>query len=308
MLNNVVAKCALIPEQIKREIDLGFTKFEVQLLSDSDYKKLDVIKMFDNIDVVGVHTPLIDNKDVVLGELCADEKYSLFAHTCNLAQKLAELYGHKVYVILHNDLSRSQYELYKPLSADIMLRLSHLTTFVYPDVYVLIENVTPISNYTQLRNGLDIRDCVEVCKFFNEKYGARLLSCCFDTCHHMISKKLFEKIYKDSELAEQPDYIFPICDWQQIFEECSDYIKVMHLNNMTYDGETLKTHGTPFCECGEGSKLYKIMKAYVSNDCSAFITLEVREDDYLNPKNLLVTYDNLRKTMVQLHTELLSTY
>ena len=104
MLNNVVAKCALIPEQIKSEIDLGFTKFEVQLLSDSDYKKFDVVKEFDDIDVVGVHTPLINNKDVVLGELCADEKYSLFAHTCRLAQKLAELYGHRVYVILHNDL------------------------------------------------------------------------------------------------------------------------------------------------------------------------------------------------------------
>lgn len=68
---------------------------------------------------------------------------------------------------------------------------------------------------------------------------------------------------------------------------------LIHLANVGDNGYGKNNHGIGFIQGKDLDLLYDIMKLYNKYEYNCPITIEVREEDYLNPINYLKTKENL---------------
>lgn len=310
MLKNIIAKTSVHPKEIEHKLNLGFNQFEIQLLSEEDYKCDKIFDMFSEMHIKGIYTPLLNFYEDVLLENISDggKYYNLFINTCEFAQKAAEYYQENVYIIIHNGLSYSQYKTINPLTNKIVEILNQVK-IKYPDIYILVENVVPFLYDNTFVNGFNICDLYKTISYFNKLLKLPYLGICFDTCHYMISNLQMDWIINNSQYRNNKKYVNPKITYKDIFSKYGNFIKVVHLNNMIKDGMLPETHGTAFTNNKKDLFiLTEILDAYVKTNSSAYLTLEVREDDYLNVKNLPETYNNVKKVFTYLHTNILESF
>lgn len=308
-MNNVLAKISVNKEQLKHKLSLGFNMFEVQLLTKDDYKNTDIIGSYEDMTIVGVHTPLIDGRDLSLEEITDNaESYNMFIGTCLFAQKAANYYDRRVYVVIHNSLSCMQYKKLQPLARSISFILKYVSE-AYPDIDICIENVSPIDADNEFRNSCNILDVYNTAAYFNNLLGHNLMYVCFDTCHHMMFKKHLDLLDSCTERELDSNCTKFYVTYSQIFTECKNLLKVVHLSNLKDYGLCPETHGTAFEDSEKDMKLLtEISEAYLTSGSYAWLALEVREDDYMNVRNLPVTYKNLNKVFNNIHTGILAEY
>ena len=287
------AKAAPVKEQILAKTNYGFKNIEIQLIhefvSQDEYDDTKLAIEEFEIDIPVVHTPLIllpEEKvfrDIALDFILIDKYYDMFCDTCKYSQYIAELLGHKIKVVIHNNNSKEDWERTNLIEEKIGPRIKSVLD-KYKDIDLVIENGT-IYNINRFNSLFNMEDVSFAVKELNSIIGNRAKTL-LDTCHMMINWEAWKRVtYND------------LTDWNEAFLKSTIYEKLglIHLNNMKDNGIVDKYHGTAFDKNTKSDleKLKQIMKAYERYaDCE--ITIEVREDDYKStPTNLLITKEAL---------------
>ena len=214
----IVAKCSLVEEQIQDKINRGFNDFELQMIDEFFYDKMiDVNKELEKIkklgvNVVSIHMPFIDETGEAINlQFFTHERYEkIFFKVCELAQRCAETFNHKVYIIIHNDFNMSIYERIPKLLSDIVSLFKNVHQ-VYKDALFSIENVTPFQfnekiNELSTRNGA-FAENAELAKYLNYELNDNLFGTTIDICHIIMTRLAFEylkiePIYKEMQLED----------------------------------------------------------------------------------------------------------
>ena len=287
------AKAAPVMEQMLSKINCGFKNIEIQLLhelvSEDEYNDTKTAIEQYGIDISVVHTPLISipeknvSQEVSLDCILNDKYYDMFCDTCKYSQYIAELLGHRIKIVIHNDNSKEDWERTNLIEEKIGPRIKSVLD-KYKDIDLVIENGT-IYNIDRFNSLFNMEDVSFAVKELNSIIGNRAKTL-LDTCHMMINWEAWKRVtYND------------LTDWNEAFLKSTIYEKLglIHLNNMKDNGIQGENHGTAFDKNikSDLEKLKQIMKAYERYaDCE--ITIEVREDDYKStPTNLLITKEAL---------------
>lgn len=287
------AKAAPVKEQILAKVNSGFKNIEIQLLhefvSKEEYHDTQTTIEQYGIDISVVHTPLIllpeerVFRDIALDFLLIDKYYDMFCDTCKYSQYIAELLGHRIKIVIHNNNSKEDWERTNLIEEKIGPKIKRVLE-KYKDIDLVIENAT-IYNIDKFNSIFDMEDVSYTVKELNRIIGDRAKTL-LDTCHMMINWEAWRRItYRD------------LTNWDDTFYKSTMYQKLglIHLNNMKDNGIQGKNHGTAFDKTikSDLEKLKQIMNAYEKyTDCE--ITIEVREEDYkATPTNLITTKEAL---------------
>ncbi|HAS91587.1 MAG TPA: hypothetical protein DCS12_04900, partial [Clostridiales bacterium] len=104
-----------------------------------------------------------------------------------------------------------------------------------------------------------------------------------DICHALsVCNKYREEKGRDLEI-------------EAFIKEYAKYLKLVHLNNVSGFGETKENHGLPYKETEEDMMLLqRIFNALHNINYNGFITVEVIDDNYNNPENMITTVKTLK--------------
>lgn len=281
-----------IPDTIetKVKVESGYKNYEMQLIheyvSEKEYSETD--KIIDELgcDISVVHTPLIVGtcNELTLDELLKEKFYSYFVDACKYAEYIAKKENKRIKVVIHDAFAKYIWEETNlieekvgPLVKDVLDK--------NPDIDLVIENSIFYERDLHILTTIyDLSDVAYTVKELNKIVPNRVFTL-IDTCHNMMNALGWKKLTEEN-----------ILDWDDTFKKATTYNKLglIHLNNMWVNGMG-KDHGVGFLQSHDGDieKLTKIMQAYEKYaDCE--ITIEVREDDYLQPpRNLIETEKSL---------------
>lgn len=299
MIDRVVSKSALDVEQALRKVELGFTKFEIHLdakdFSSDSINIKEVANKFSTIfpDVVTVHTPLDTTLKVfgtdsveVLRVINNREMQKCLYDTCELAQCFAQLYNHNIGVIIH--LCETHYAINRWNLEPILKNFYEDILKRYPNIEFYIENITPLEKYSTglsyFRSGT-LNEPVMVARrlnsLFEDTFGVRFYTC-LDTCHFLITDRISKAVNFDLKV-----------NCEEIFALYSESCKNVHLANADEYGLESKQHGTGFQDDIVLLRYLIHLIQYYTPDAN--IVLEMREDDYLNPKNSMHARDYIKQ-------------
>ena len=289
----LVAKAALISEQIDDRISRGATAIEIQLLDEFLVDKkinLDIIK---DIDVVAVHMPLTKGEDFPIEYL---EGRNYFKQTCKLANKIGVLKNHKVIVVVH--ITTSVSELKKTGLLDVIKITILKELNKYDNIIIALENPSSFSYQKQknlvFNSSVSINEGhislanVELAKHINhERCGV-----CLDVCHALMDEHNLAWIdtYFDYLMLDTIGKNNRLFD--EIFNQCKPYLKLIHLSYSEHHGYG-KYHGLPYVKYSHDDKPFNIMKhiqqLYSSIETKPPITIEVCEHNVNHAINFTKT-------------------
>lgn len=289
----VQGKCAAVPAQIKVKLDYGIKSMELQLFPGNEVDEvIATLNEFPNLDILTVHTALDYSSSFIpcvnLDSLEHPVSHMYFNRACHIAQAIATCKGHKVGVILHNDFTEHDFKMHPSTFDDVVAILQNAKT-MWPDVYFMIENVTPFDgDFEQLYNGVTPKQLWNVIALFETK-GIDLYVC-FDLCHNTMTKQAYEKLLAGTSLYSEKDTIEEMFTYRRWFEVLGEKIRNIHISKAIGDGLTQERHGAPLTAVDKAAlaELYTISKCYSPN---AIWTVEVTDEDYTNPRNQFATYD-----------------
>jgi len=266
---------------------LNENNIEIQLLKEFYSNEISLMEYFNMIvnselDISIIHTPLVDGEDVEIDDFYDKVKKDIFFKTCELANMVGIKFNKNIIVIVHCAMNFNQdiTNLNKIKLIDNVL----LDGFnKYPNISIAIENIIPlVNNYKGAygRNGFLNDNCMYV-NYFIEKYGFEdKIGTVLDTCHALITIKLLEYCKMSITL-------------DKFFEWNNNNVMLIHLANVGDNGYGKNNHGIGFIQGKDLELLNDIMNLYNKYEYNCPITIEVREDDYLNPINYLKTKENL---------------
>ncbi|MCM1232500.1 MAG: hypothetical protein NC489_20445 [Ruminococcus flavefaciens] len=304
------AKASLDINEIKEKVRCGCDGIEYNLTKEfmlyggsfADYYPGEIFRAH-NVEVV--HVPYMANKQMMHMEHIFQHKdYSAITNVFCLAQYCAEIWHHRVLVVIHCGLSMYDFMEYELFREVLENRLNDLLD-KYPMVDMAIENVVAMEykpdrkEMPRLCNGL-FRDIVEIVGYLRARFGERVGSV-LDTCHAMMTEKYMSVWLKEADFYPKEGEEFPEkMDYslEKFFEANSGICKLIHFNDFTGNGYQIN-HGTAFTSQTKVDHLLGLYRKY-GYDCP--LTLEIREDDYENCVNFRSTKkmieDNLRRNGV----------
>ena len=285
----VLVKSAPKTNNFLAKINHGTNLIEVQLTEWFTTDEMLKESMREDMDIINVHTPLLENKDdqltdgVNLDEFVSPFTRMVLLDSCNYAEQLALYYKHDIKMIVHNSWSRQDWE-----KSQLVGQLAEFFAGViekYPHLTFAIENITPLTKFG-FRSGCFPEDAAFLAKQLNKKLKTKKFSTVIDICHLLMTNYTIETVAPDSE------HVRPLCLFE-MFEQSDNMCSVIHLNNKIDNGMG-KNHGTPFTDSkADIVLLQEILENYQTYAHDADIVVEVKEDDYLNCVNCRQTIKTL---------------
>lgn len=271
----ILKKCASI-EDLNAETE-RYDAVEIQLLpaydsvKPSDFRLKFVYSVHSLLDSSeGYDVDIADMRDYNLGNI-----YKAF----KFADAIGEQQGNKVGVVLHSALGYSELIKYGLLQQSALRLGLALTSF--KNTFVLIEN-----GITASTDGFDMSKVVDgLLQELGNNYADRVFSV-LDTTHALISSKMLTLDGSDTREAFE-DYFKGYSS--------SGYCREIHFANCIGWGKTPDTHGVDFRNVERDKqyfgRLCQLVHQYLPN---ANICVEVRENNYIQPKAYSHIYNMLR--------------
>lgn len=303
------AKSALLDSQVEDKLNRGASAIEMQLIGDleeagSAQALYDMHKeLIERTPFMAVHAPLRNEEDM---ELEAVYSRPWLIEVCKLAQMIAEQKGHEIIVIIH--MSTAVSHLRRLGLLDSLVEYTRFLADDNPNIRIGIENTT---TYDCSFKTNTMRHCCSYTiedgqlhssniDFVNEVDHPRV-GIVVDYCHAMMATKMVEDSF--SFLGSQFMNIYHGSPTEDIFMKSAPKTILYHLawgNESGYGSQ----HGLPFHDNDEREnailayfvKLYKqCCEIAGKTDGEIPITLEVREDNFLDSVNYSATKKALSK-------------
>ncbi len=282
----IYAKASFHADEIREKIKCGCDGLELHLQKDflekgSRFEACYPQELFRMHNIEAVHAPFYGSGQVMnLEQIFQHEDVSPLRHVFRLAQYCAEIWKHRILVVIHTSLSYFDFMEYELLRRR-MDRLLHQFFEAYPLVDLGIENVIPMEYQGQqgesprLCNGI-FTDLTRIVCDLRERFGERVGSV-LDVCHAAMTEKYLSVLLQAADflpctpLPPELDYRM-----ERFFQIHQGICRLIHLNDFTGNGYG-KNHGTPFREQEQAEELIRLYRKY-AYDCP--LTLEIREENY----------------------------
>ena len=285
---SIVCKAA-DSEQVNDKVQFGVKSFEIQIL-DANFDTEKIKKIFSDVDVVSVHSPVIYHDsgnwdELLISDLNESRTLDTFVRTCNLAQELAFEKKHRVVVVVHCDLSLSELTKFK---LDFILKAFCHALDSFPDVEIGLENISPIrGNPMRFDNGWYMGPA-EIAEYCNGLFNTDRIGSVLDICHMEMAQFLLDR-YKDSEIYS----LLANYNTEKDLEKYSATLKIIHLNEAVLDGYGSR-HGVVASE----DVIHRILKFFMeTNKKFPHLCIEVKEKDYTKGINTRKTFENIKRVI-----------
>ena len=291
----IVCKAAPLPAELNGRVSIGFKNVEIHLeewhVRDnivSAVARRNILQS--GLNVVGVHAPLKHDElvNTLIPEVCINSDIrGEVSRTLSLAQDLADVMKHKVYVVLHSlssvELLKQEGQVWDSIS-NFFLKSIH----EYPDVVYTFENITPICELGAFVSGSCFEN-VSICKALREEIGQSYFFTTLDTCHALTTTRMYNL------LNEYDNNI--ICPKFDTFADINrKYVNNIHLSYVEQLGFAPGTHGISHDLANrESYDHFNECMEYITSlsDNMPHITLEVKEQDYSNPQSSIIQRQNI---------------
>lgn len=285
------AKASLELAEIEEKIHCGCDGIEYNLTDDFIIHGANFEKNYDNRiftmkNVEVVHVPYYSNHQLMnLERIFQHEDLSPVDNVFSLAQYCANVWGHRVLVVIHCSLSYYDFLEYELFRKHLVKSLDFFFS-KYSDVDMAIENVIPLEYYPDfgkspfLCNGT-FSDTADIVVWLQKHFGERVGSV-LDTCHALMTEKYMNLLLGAADFLpyeNRPAHIDYKID--RYFQMNQSICKLIHLNDFIDNGYQ-QNHGTVF---QTQEKLNMILNLYQKYNYNCPLTLEIREDDYTNCVN-----------------------
>lgn len=299
----IYAKASFHSAEIQEKIQCGCDGLELHLQKDflekgSRFETCYPQELFRMHNIEAVHAPFYGNGQVMnLEQIFQHEDVSPIRDVFRLAQYCADLWKHRILVVIHTSLSYvdfMEYELFRRRLDTLLQQFFE----AYPMVDLAVENVIPMEYQEQpgesprLCNGT-FTDLTSIVYSLRERFGERVGSV-LDVCHAAMTRKYLSVLLEAADflprknLPQELDY-----SMEHFFQIHQGICKLIHFNDFTGNGYG-KHHGTPFREQEKVDELMRLYHKY-AYDCP--LTLEIREEDYQNCINYRRTKKMLNKAL-----------
>ena len=294
----IYAKAALDRGEFQEKIKCGCDGIEIQLMSDylihgKEYRHYYEEELWKNYNIEVIHTPGYPQGQMMnIERIFLQEDIKVLEYVFALAEECAEIWKHRVMVIIHTSISFTNFLEYEILQKRIKDNLGKILDN-YPLTDLVIENVIPLEYKTgntesqiYLCNGYYM-DVIQIVKWLQCLYGDRIGSV-LDVCHAKITKYYMESLLQNAGLKnvtcmnETIDF-----GMESYFQKYADTCRLIHFNNSVGNGFEVN-HGIGF---DDRKDVNAILQLYHRYNYMVPLTLEISEVDYLDCKN----YRRLKK-------------
>lgn len=287
----IYAKASFDSAEIREKIRCGCDGLEFNLREDflrrgSCFEACYLQEYFTMYNVEAVHVPFYADGQVMnIEHVFSHEDVSPIRHVFRLAQYCAEIWKHRVLVVIHCSLSYYDYMQYELLRRQLTKKLRQFFE-QYPMVDLAIENVIPMeykqnsAESPRLCNGT-FTDLARIVYDLREQFGERV-GTVLDLCHAAMTEKYMKVLLEAADflphesLPEHLDY-----SMEHFFRIHQGICRLIHFNDFTGNGY-LQNHGTPLQDKDKAAAWMRLYEKY-AYDCP--LTLEIREEDYNNCVN-----------------------
>lgn len=275
-------------EQLKHAAKLN-NRIEIQLLKDFGTNEwrtdsfFQFLKENPQVSIDFLHTPLKGAEEVDLIDIHADEIYSIFSQTFAFASEIQSVTNKPITVVCHYSGSFERLKNNECALSTFIFKFASLINS-YPEVKVAIENIIPITENGETREGGFKTDNVELVKFLRQILHAEdRIFTVLDTCHAIVTDRTMQLCG------------LPRVPLEMFFKENQDTIALVHLANVRNLGYRNFEHGIGFTSPEDAHLLNEIDSLYkqFGNNCA--VTIEVQERDYLERFEYQATVNALMK-------------
>lgn len=293
------AKASLEINEIREKVRCGCDGIEYNLTEEfmlygDSFQSYYANDIFTTHNIEVVHVPCLANKQMMHMEHIFQHKdYSAVRNVFRLAQYCAEIWKHRILVVIHCGLSMYDFMEFELFRQTLESRLDVLLE-EYPMVDMAIENVVGMeykqdrADIPRLCNGIFL-DTAEIVRYLRERFGERIGSV-LDTCHAMMTEKYMSLWLREADFYPEEDEEIPLkIDYriENYFRANQQICKLIHFNDFIRNGYQ-ENHGTGFTSQEKVDHLLGLYRKY-QYDCP--LTLEIREEDYEN----CVNYRNTKR-------------
>lgn len=287
-MNNlkIFAKASFDIAEIREKIRCGCDGLEYNLQEDflrlgSRFETNYPGEAFTMYNVEAVHVPFYGDGQVMnMEHVFGREDVSPIRNVFRLAQYCADIWKHRVLVIIHSSLSYYDYMQYEILRRRLIEVLKQFFA-EYPMVDLAVENVVPME-YKQngkesprLCNGI-FTDLTRIVCSLREQFGERV-GTVLDLCHAAMTEKYMKVLLQAAEFLPQgnpPEHLD--YSMEHYFKIHRGICRLIHFNDFTGNGY-MQNHGTPF---QDPEKAAAWMRLYEKYEYNCPLTLEIREENY----------------------------
>ena len=287
----IYAKASLDIGEIQEKICCGCDAIEVNLEEDflqhgSDFLGYYGKEVLSMKEIYAVHVPFNqDNEMLNLEWVFGRKDISVLRNVFALAQYCGQLWKHRVVVVIHSCMAMYDFQQFELLQESIVDGLKRL--FNQCDMVDLaIENTVllELGRAKQFRprlcNGI-YSDTCELVEWLRGYFGERVGSV-LDICHARMTEKYLKLLLEAADVGQIfSEDVLKNINMEYFFDVNQRICKLIHFNNMQGNGY-VKNHGVSFKNLYEVNKLLELYEKYQYR-CP--LTLEIREDDYLNCVN-----------------------
>lgn len=293
--SNILCKATPTREELEARAEHGFYWVELHIEPKFVYDCESITKSIENVlksgvDVKGIHMPLVHNKAINTGipEFCiSNSGDNIYNNTLILAQSLADELGHSIYIVYHSMHSPDTIKGMGNIWDDILFYFNHRLSVV-PNITYTFESTTPIDETGSFVSGSGVEN-VLMCKALRDEFGSDKFFTTFDTCHALITERIYEALKGATGNIKAPTF-------ESMFKSNIGLMNNIHFSYAKNFGATGEEHGISHDMNDIISKEHfnKCMELIESIDKPyPYLTLEVNEDDYSNPINMIQQYHNI---------------
>ncbi len=303
------AKASLDIGEIKEKRRCGCDGIEYNLTEEfmiqgAAFREFYPNEIFTLHNVEAVHVPYMANKQMMhLEHIFQHADDSAITNVFRLAQYCADIWGHRILVVIHCGLSLYDFMEFELFHRILEERLAELFG-LYPAVDMAVENVVPVEykpgegNAPRLCNGIFL-DTVQIVTALRESFKDRIGSV-LDTCHAMMTEKYMNAWLREADFYPDGREVPMEIDYsmEHYFKAHRGLCKLIHFNDFIGNGYQ-ENHGTGFVSQKKVDDFLALYRKY-EFDCP--LTLEIREENYENCVNFRTTKrlieSNLRRNGV----------
>lgn len=303
----ILAKSAFNTEQLQTKINLKAEGIEIQLVRElfspdrpseltyPEIKCLDAENVF-NIDLLSkyniycVHAPI--HRYCNLEYIVNPDKVKILEEVAKIANRIGIEHSRQIIIIVHSELSTEA--INSPTFNLIVGTLDILLT-TYKHIEIAIENVLPIVDIYQtplhLANNFGF-DNKEMVKVIRERLNTDRVGTVLDICHARVSY-----LYMTQFCNILGESIKELYSLERYFIENKDYIKLIHLSDITGTGYGKHQHGIAMKVGDKQSenRMKEFIALYNKYNYHCPITLEIEEDDYIKSDGFRSTFELINR-------------
>lgn len=288
---SIYAKASLDKGEILEKVHCGCDAIELNLEDDflrygDAFLEYYGKELFTMKDIQAVHVPFNQDQEMLnLEWIFGHKNISVLENVFALAQYCGKIWNHRVMVVVHSCMAMYDFMQLELLQESIIDGLKILFSR-YDQVDLAIENAVLLEVgkgdkfVLRLCNGI-YQDTSELVKWLREYFGSRVGSV-LDTCHAMMTEKYLRVLLEAADInCIFSDSVVEDVNIEHFFQMNQEICNLIHFNSLQGNGYR-ENHGIPFETLDEVEALLTLYEKYQFN-CP--LTLEVREDNYLDCRN-----------------------